>query len=931
MINYVLEAPATLSNALQTEANAGTAWNDVSYVRANYGLTGAGQTVAVIDTGIAWDHQSLGNGYGAGSRIVGGWDFAENDANPYDDGPSGFHGTHVAGIIGAQDAGYPGVASGVDFVALRVFDDQGAGNFGWVEKALQWVSVHKNDYANPITTINLSIGTAWNSNAPPNWANLEDEFLALKNAGIVITVSAGNSFTSYNAAGLSYPAASPYVIPVASVGASGNLSSFSQRNSRVLAAPGENITSTVPDYLYSNDGVKNDFAAASGTSMAAPFMAGACVLVRQAMQQAGYTSINEDTIYNTLRSTADSVFDSVTNASYLRVNLRRAIDTVLQSDDFGGTANTAFSLGTVGEPASSVSGRIGSSGDLDAFSFVAGSTGVARFTVAAGSPISPTWQLIGGASGSGSGSTFEFNVVAGQTYSVAIGSSGASGSYTLNATVTPTDWGNVSFYYSGNHQATGDQWFTMTASRTGLFSAEAIFANAGGNVDIQVYNASNQLLGSSATTNDGERVDLNVTAGQQLSVRIIGTNANVAYRCTNLVSASGDTITLGGSIGSDLFVFLPGASVSRIAVNGVGYDFANSVFRNFRVEDPGAVDTLVVVGTNASEAATFIVGNLQINSSDYTFTAIGAENAYLYANGGNDTATFNDSTGNDTFVGSPGFGSMTGIGFTHAAYGVETASAVFSTGYDQAFLYGSIGDDRLEASSATGSLYSSGYRLNASGYDTLVGVGGAGYDLAQLADTNGTDYFIGDANGGSLSNANYFLLASNFDRVEARSTGGGDVATLTGSTGDDALGASKVLAYLNGAGFSNYVEGFTTVKAYGNGGNDTGLLYDSAGNDRLTVSLRSRLLEGTGYSVRLENFAIARAYASGGADSILLQQLTAKETVTGRSNWLSLLSSTSGDSLLTYGFEQVNAAAKTGQKPKADVQAVDYLFTKSGF
>ena len=98
-------------------------------VRNDYGFTGAGQTVAVIDSGIAWDHSALGGGLGANYRVVGGWDFTENDANPYDDGPWGSHGTHVAGIVGADAAGtnYDGVAPGVDLVGLRVFDDAGAG------------------------------------------------------------------------------------------------------------------------------------------------------------------------------------------------------------------------------------------------------------------------------------------------------------------------------------------------------------------------------------------------------------------------------------------------------------------------------------------------------------------------------------------------------------------------------------------------------------------------------------------------------------------------------------------------------------------------------------------------------------------------------------------------------------------------------------
>lgn len=317
-----IEAHASLGGVIQPAA---------SFVR-DYGFTGDGQTVVVIDSGIAYDHVSLGGGYGNGYQVVGGWDFAENDADPYDDGPGGFHGTHVAGIIGANDSRYSGLASGVDLVALRVFDDQSNGYFRWVEQALAWVHQRRSSFANPITTVNLSLGSEWNSASLPNWGTLEDELRQLEQDGIFVAVSAGNSFQQYNATGLSYPAVSEYVVPVASVDAGGNLSRFSQRHDRVLAAPGERITSTVPDHYYGGDGIKNDFGAASGTSMAAPYVAAASVLVRQAMQAAGQTIVTPDGIYELLRSTADSVYDSVTQSTYHRVNLERALESLKGSD-----------------------------------------------------------------------------------------------------------------------------------------------------------------------------------------------------------------------------------------------------------------------------------------------------------------------------------------------------------------------------------------------------------------------------------------------------------------------------------------------------------------------------------------------------------------------------------------------------------------------
>lgn len=824
---FGLEQPTSVYADVATMANPGAAWSDVQYVRGNYGLTGAGQTVAIIDSGIAYDHPALGGGYGAGARVVGGWDFAENDANPYDDAPKGFHGTHVAGTIAAKSSTYPGLAPGVDLVALRVFDDNGNGQFYWIKQALQWVVQHRETFRNPITTVNLSIGANWNSDSVPSWANLEEELAALKNAGVVITVSAGNSFTSYNTPGVSYPAASPYVIAAASVDASGNLSSFSQRNQKVLAAPGQGIVSTVPDSLYSRDGVTNDYASATGTSIAAPYVAGASVLVRQAMQQAGYATINQDTIYGVLRSTADTVYDSVTKASYARVNLGRAIDSI--------------------------------------------------------------------------------------------------------AANAPASWGSVDYFSISGRQAIGDTSYDVTASRTGILTAEAIFSHAAGNVDIEIRDANNKLLGRSATTTNNERVDVNVTAGQQLFVRVIGVNANVAFRCTNLVSTSGNSVSVSGTAQDDLFVFLPGQGrgATRIAVNGVGYDFAVSGYRNFSVQGAGGTDSLVVVGTAENETAVLSAASISVSASTYSFAASGIANAEISAGTGHDTVTLRDTAGNDTFIASPKQANMSGAGYSLAASGFDIANGAFTGGgYDQAFVYGSIGDDRFEASSTNASLHGPGFRINTWGYDTVVGVGGHGNDLAILFDTAGNETFIGDPEAGSLSGNGFYLRAADFERVESRSTGGNDVAYLWDSPGDDAFGGSKVLAYLNGVGFSNFVQGYARVTAFSRGGIDSATLYGTNGPDQLILSGGSRRLQATDYVVETNDFRTTQVFGGNGRDTALLQNLAASATITGRNAWFAL---SDGDALTGYGFEQLTAAAKTGQTPQADIQAVDYLFTKSGF
>jgi subtilisin family serine protease len=314
----------TLEAILVAAADAGGDWR---LVAAEHQLTGAGQTVVIIDSGIAYDHVALGGGAGTDRRYVGGWDFAENDADPYDDGPMGSHGTHIAGIIASTHSTAVGVAPGVDLAALRVFDDDGNSDLSWIERALDWVHEHRMAFRSPITTVNLSIGMRWNGASVPDWTIIEDELAILEADGIFTAVAAGNGFAQHENAGLNYPAASPLVVPVMSVDADGGLSAFSQRHERGIAAPGRQIRSTVPDYAGNFNSRADDFAVYTGTSMATPFVAGASVIIRQAMERSGI-GISQDAINAVLRNTADTVFDPITGQSYLRLNLSRAIDSV---------------------------------------------------------------------------------------------------------------------------------------------------------------------------------------------------------------------------------------------------------------------------------------------------------------------------------------------------------------------------------------------------------------------------------------------------------------------------------------------------------------------------------------------------------------------------------------------------------------------------
>src|SRR5690606_18647277 len=150
-------------------------------------------------------------------------------------------------------------------------------------------------------------------------------------------------------------------------------------------------------------------------SMAAPYVAGASVLLREAMQFVGMTHITQDTIYNHMRATADTIWDPTTATSYKRLNLGNAIDALTPDDEYASSIVDAFNLGTL-NGSQQRTGMFNTLSDKDYFRFTASASGTVTFTATLSHGQSCSW-LASGLSGwtSGPGNqTYNLNVVAGQ-------------------------------------------------------------------------------------------------------------------------------------------------------------------------------------------------------------------------------------------------------------------------------------------------------------------------------------------------------------------------------------------------------------------------------------------------------------------------------------------------------------------------------------
>jgi len=248
--------------------------------------------VAIIDTGVNWNHPDLVANY-----VSLGYDWVNKDSDPMDDNG---HGTHVAGIIAAvlnNSVGISGISQ-VKVMAEKGFDWNGTG----YEDDLANAIVHAVDQGAKI--INMSWGDTANSSL------IYHAIRYAYNAGVLLVASAGNDASSKK----SYPGAYHEVIAVSATDQSDDPAWFSNYGDWIeLAAPGVSIFSTIWDDSYEY---------MSGTSMAAPHVAGVTALI-----WSKFPRITRDQLRMQLRNSADDLgatgFDVY--YGYGRVNAMKAL------------------------------------------------------------------------------------------------------------------------------------------------------------------------------------------------------------------------------------------------------------------------------------------------------------------------------------------------------------------------------------------------------------------------------------------------------------------------------------------------------------------------------------------------------------------------------------------------------------------------------
>jgi subtilisin family serine protease len=282
-------------------------------------LTGDGVGVAIIDTGIDYTHPLLvgdNPGFGPGHKVVGGWDFVDNDPDPMD---TFGHGTAVAGVVGANEfenegRKYRGVAPNAHLIALRVDAANDEVPDSRIEAALEWVLAHRVEFK--IAAVNISFGSGHfdTTHSSP----YSDELALLKERGVFVAAASGNGGVT-EPFGVQYPAADASVFAVGAVDKFDAITEWCERGPNLdILAPGDDVKALGlgPD----------EVELISGTSFACPVVVGAVALMRQAnpaLKVADEYSI----LHASSKSNVDgdAEFGTVTNLTYDRIDLHDAV------------------------------------------------------------------------------------------------------------------------------------------------------------------------------------------------------------------------------------------------------------------------------------------------------------------------------------------------------------------------------------------------------------------------------------------------------------------------------------------------------------------------------------------------------------------------------------------------------------------------------
>src|SRR3989344_2679669 len=318
------------------QINANDVWN---LSVGGYNITGAGETICMIDTGIDTDHDAFKdkilNQYCYCSLSGGCCTGSTSEASTAEDDQG--HGTHTAGIAAGNLSTYTGIAKDAKIVAIKVCNNASSASCGTddVISAIEWCTNNATKYNISVISMSLGGGGPYNSYCNTDDTAMTASIDAAVQQNISVVIASGNNgFTN----GISFPACVQNATPVGAVNDNDEIN-YNRGTILEILAPGVSITAP-----YNTGGTET----LSGTSMSTPHVSGAIALLKQYWRLANRPTLSPDEIEHQLTITGKQIDDSSgSGRNYSRLDILAAIDPVAPIVTITNPANdTNFSTGT---------------------------------------------------------------------------------------------------------------------------------------------------------------------------------------------------------------------------------------------------------------------------------------------------------------------------------------------------------------------------------------------------------------------------------------------------------------------------------------------------------------------------------------------------------------------------------------------------------
>jgi|GEM_PF-1917254 len=347
---------------------------------------------------------------------------------------------------------------------------------------------------------------------------------------------------------------------------------------------------------------------------------------------------------------------------------------------------------------------------------------------------------------------------------------------TITLIVRPVDFTVVS------NVAAGNTLYPIKTTHAGILTILASGLNSSSGQRVELYNASKELIATSTTQGQNERIDTTATEQDQIFyIKVTGENVTTNLTLVNLVAIEGQHVTVWGT--SQVEWLIVDANARNLAINNVTYAWPEGNSIQIEAHGQGEGDWAQLYDSQGDDIFTAKPGESRLEGPGYQIVVYDyfAVHGYSKTGSGNDTARLFDSTGNEVVSGNSAYLRVRGDNFVLRAKFFAESAIDSGGGNDRLKLFGSDGADTLSMTTEAIEFQTGNHLIKTNIFSNMFVSGGGGEDTATL-DTS--DELVAlDATAERLrllqSDMGYILRITGFETVTAKNQNTASTKTVS--------------------------------------------------------------------------------------------------------------------------------------------------------